>query len=330
MTGDPYWYELPETAVAQKPAAERSSARLLVSLDDSVQHHVVADLPEFVREGDVIVVNETKVLPARLKLRKETRGAAEVLLLEQEDGGRWLALVRPGRRLAPGAVLFTDDGHPVVRVDEVLADGRRRVTLLDPVLAEARGELPLPPYITLPLEDPDRYQTVYASQPGSAAAPTAGLHLTPEVLAACRAAGASIHTVDLAVGLDTFRPIEGSLDDHVMHSERYDVPDVTWKACAEADRVIAIGTTTTRALESAAATGELTGRTSLFIRPGFDFAVVDVMLTNFHLPRSTLLVMLHAFVGDRWRELYDTALQEGYRFLSFGDAMLVARQGRRR
>lgn len=329
MALDLYDYDLPESAIAQAPAEVRSEARLLVATDDRgrVEHRRVADLPDFVLPGDVIVVNETKVLPARLRLRKETGGAAEVLLLDRLGDDRWVALVRPGRRLPPGTPLLGERGVVAV-VGERTDDGRRIVDVVDAEAAEAEGELPLPPYIAKPLDDPSRYQTVYASTPGSAAAPTAGLHLTPEVLAGCEAAGAAIHRVDLAVGLDTFRPIAGDLDDHVMHSERYRVPADTWEACQQARRVIAIGTTTTRSLEAAAASGDLEGRTSLFIRPGFDFHVVDVLLTNFHLPRSTLLVLLHAFVGDRWRSLYDCALAEGYRFLSFGDAMLVAREGR--
>ena len=324
MALDPYDYDLPESAVAQTPSEVRSDARLLVALDSEVQHRRVSDLPEYVGPGDVIVVNETKVLPARLRLHKETGGAAEVLLLEQAGDELWVALVRPGKRLAPGTTLHGMDG-PVAVVEDRLDDGRRKVRILDPAAIEAEGELPLPPYISKPLDDPGRYQTVYAATPGSAAAPTAGLHLTPEVLAACEERGAALHRIDLAVGLDTFRPIAGDLDDHVMHSERYRVPTETWEACRAAERVIAIGTTTTRALEGAAASDELEGRTSLFIRPGFDFKVVDVLLTNFHLPKSTLLVLLHSFAGDRWRDLYDCALAEDYRFLSLGDAMLVSR-----
>jgi S-adenosylmethionine:tRNA ribosyltransferase-isomerase len=186
---------------------------------------------------------------------------------------------------------------------------------------------PLPPYIHRPLADPERYQTVYARRPGSVAAPTAGLHLTQEVLDACADRGIGLATVDLTVGLDTFRPVtEEQLEDHKMHSERYAVPAATLAACESAPgRVVAVGTTTVRALEAAAATGVLVGRTDLFIREGFPFQVVDMLLTNFHLPKSTLLALVAAFTGDRWRDLYATALAEGYRFLSFGDAMLLAR-----
>jgi S-adenosylmethionine:tRNA ribosyltransferase-isomerase len=282
------------------------------------------------RVGDILVVNETRVLPARLALHKATGGAAEVFLLEQPDPAdpmRWLALVRPGRRLPPGTVLGAADGTPVVEVGETQGpDGERVVRLLtDPT---AHGAVPLPPYIHEPLADPDRYQTVYARTPGSVAAPTAGLHLTTELLDELRAAGVDVHTVDLKVGLGTFKPITADrIGDHVMHEERYAVPAATLEACRRATgRVVAVGTTTVRALESAASTGELEGRTDLFITPGFDFQLVDVLLTNFHQPRSSLLVLLSAFAGQaRWRRLYELALAEGYRFLSFGDAMLISR-----
>lgn len=320
-------YELPEEAIAQEPIEPRDAARLLVAVDPNgaVEHRRVRDLPDLLRPGDVLVVNETRVLPARLHLTKATGGAAEVLLLEQTAGDKWEALVRPGRRLAPGTVLYAAGGEPAVEVGERLDDGRRAVRVLTDI--EKIGEVPLPPYITKPLDDPDRYQTVYASQPDSVAAPTAGLHITDELLAATRNRGVTIATVDLAVGLDTFRPITADrVEDHVMHTERYSVPEGTMAACQRAERVIAVGTTTMRALESAAARDELSGRTDLFITPGFDFQIVDVLMTNFHMPRSSLLVLLAAFAGDRWRDLYATALDKGYRFLSFGDAMLVARQ----
>ena len=329
-------YELPEAAIAQAPVEPRDAARMLVDTGDSAPplHRTVADLPGLVGPGDVVVVNTTRVLRARLHLRKETGGAAEVLLLEPVDDGCWEALVRPGRRLPPGTVLRpAGDGGPTleVRVDDVLGEGRRLVRLVtDDVVAalDAHGSVPLPPYITEPLDDPARYQTVYADEPGSVAAPTAGLHLTQPVLDAIRAAGAGVHGVDLWVGLGTFRPISvDRVEDHEMHTERYHVPEATWAACQGAGRVIAIGTTTVRALESAAATGRLTGRTDLFLRPGSEVAVVDVLLTNFHLPRSSLLVLVEAFAGPHWRNLYATALAEGYRFLSFGDCMLLGRGG---
>jgi S-adenosylmethionine:tRNA ribosyltransferase-isomerase len=331
-----YDYDLPATRIAQSPAEPRSSARLLVDLGrpgDPATGATVADLPGFLDAGDVVVVNETRVLPARLELRKTTGGAAEVFLLQPAAAtpGTWEALVRPGRRLPAGTVLVAADGTPVVEILPPVPgadDGRRFVRLLDDDAPQRHGVVPLPPYIHRPLDDADRYQTVYARVPGSVAAPTAGLHFTDEVIADLRGRGVAVHAVELAVGVDTFRPITvDDITDHHMHTERYRVPAGVLAACEAANgRVVAVGTTTVRALESAAATGCLEGRTDLFIRPGFTFRVVDVMLTNFHMPKSSLLVMLAAFAGvDRWRNLYDVALREDFRFLSFGDAMLVSR-----
>ena len=329
-----YDYDLPEAAIAQVPAFPRDSARLLVACapDGEVAHRLVADLPSLLEPGDLLVVNETRVLPARLALRKATGGRAEVLLLESlsesAEAKRWRALVRPGRRLPPGTTLVGGShGEPVVRVGERLEDGCREVELLaDPW---SYGALPLPPYIHHPLDDPERYQTVYAARPGSVAAPTAGLHLTEAVLAACQDRGVGVARLELLVGLDTFRPITvADPSDHVMHSERYRIPAETFDACRAARRVVAVGTTTVRALETASATGCLEGRTALFIRGDYAFGMVDLLLTNFHLPRSSLLLLVEAFVGPRWRGLYATALAEGYRFLSFGDAMLIAREAR--
>ncbi|HAS11999.1 MAG TPA: tRNA preQ1(34) S-adenosylmethionine ribosyltransferase-isomerase QueA [Acidimicrobiaceae bacterium] len=329
-------YDLPDSAIAQAPVEPRDAARMLVDRGAGAapEHRTVADLPGLLGPDDVVVVNTTRVLRARLHLRKATGGAVEVLLLEPLEGDRWEALVRPGRRVPPGTVLapVADDGPPLqVEVGEILDEGRRVVSLVtDDVVAalDAHGAVPLPPYITEPLGDPDRYQTVYADRPGSVAAPTAGLHLTDRVLDGIRAAGAQVVGVDLWVGLGTFRPISAEqVEDHEMHTERYQVPEATWAACEQADRVVAIGTTTVRALESAAATGSLSGRTDLFLHPGSEVAVVDVLLTNYHLPRSSLLVLVEAFAGPHWRDLYATALAEGYRFLSFGDCMLLGRDG---
>ena len=323
-------YDLPDAAIAQAPIEPRDAARLLVDRGprSAPEHRTVRDLPAELREGDLLVVNESRVLTARLRLRKSTGGAVEVLLLEDEGDGTWRALVRPGRRLPPGTVL--DAGDLVVRIGERVDGGARRVQLecddLEVSLAK-HGEVPLPPYITAPLDDPGRYQTVYAREAGSVAAPTAGLHLTDAVLDACRARGVAVATVDLHVGLDTFRPVTAArLEDHEVHAERYAVPDATMEAVARAERVVAIGTTTVRALESAATFGEGAGRTRLLIHGDYEWKVVDVLLTNFHLPRSTLLLLVESFIGPRWRDLYATALDEGYRFLSFGDAMLLERQ----
>jgi S-adenosylmethionine:tRNA ribosyltransferase-isomerase len=341
-------YELPEASIAQTPIEPRDRARLLVDRGPGAppEHRTVADLPAFVRPGDVLVVNSTRVLPARLHLTKPTGGAVEVLLLERLPSGEWEALVRPSRRVAPGTELaagadlrvgFGGPG-PSGRGSEKEGpgEGTRLVQLRtaagadDLELLDRHGVVPLPPYITAPLADPERYQTVFADRPGSVAAPTAGLHLTPAVLDGCRAAGVRIETVDLVVGMGTFRPISAAkVEDHHMHAERYQVRAGTMAACEEAraagGRVIAVGTTTVRALESVALSGQLEGRTELFIRRPWRWCAVDVLLTNFHLPRSSLLVLIDAFVGPRWRDLYGTALVAGYRFLSFGDAMLLDR-----
>jgi S-adenosylmethionine:tRNA ribosyltransferase-isomerase len=330
---DDYDYGLPDRAVAQAPADPRDAARLLVSVDPGqpAAHRHVRDLPELLEPGDILVVNDTRVIPARLHLRKPTGGEAEVLLLEPcgPTADHWEAMVRPSRRLAPGVVLVGPDGEAAVAVGERLGDGStRRVRLLaDPWKV---GELALPPYLHEGIADPDRYQTVYASRPGSVAAPTAGLHLTTEVIERCRARGVGFVAVELVVGLDTFRPVTvADPADHVMHSESYRVPPETWEACLrtreDGGRVVAVGTTAVRALETVAATGSLEGRTSLFIRDPYPFAAVDVLMTNYHLPRSTLLLLVEAFAGQRWRDLYRLALAEGYRFLSFGDAMLIGR-----
>ena len=326
-------YHLPPERIAQIPLEPRDSARLLVDRGGRPpDHHHVTDLPELLRPGDLLVVNETKVVPARLRLHRETGGAVEVLLLEPSDGARrhWEALVRPGKRLRVGEVLF-DGADPMLEMGErTVAGDTFHVELLgsaDPMATlDEHGEMPLPPYITERLSDADRYQTVYAREPGSAAAPTAGLHFTPDLLARLDERGIRRATVELHVGLDTFQPI--STDDplqHPMHSEAYRVPPATWDASQRASRVVAVGTTSVRALESAAALERLSGRTELFIHRGFEWKVVDALMTNFHLPTTTLLMMIDAFVGPRWRRLYDVALQEDYRFLSFGDAMLLDR-----
>lgn len=331
MRTEDFAYDLPEAAIAQTPVEPRDAARLLVDRgpDEAPEDHTVADLPSLVRPGDLLVVNDTRVIPARLRLAKSTGGAVEVLLAERTGDREWTALVRPSRRVPPGTVLERD-GDEVLLVGDTVGDGERSVRLLgdeEPLaLVHRLGTLPLPPYITTALDDPERYQTVFARRPGSAAAPTAGLHLTPKVLDRCVAAGATVAEVDLEVGLGTFAPIRAErVEDHTVHTERYVIPETTVHAIERAERVIAVGTTVVRALESWSATGAPAGTTDLFIRRGHEFARVDVLLTNFHVPRSSLLVLVDAFVGDRWRDLYATALDRGYRFLSFGDAMLLER-----
>ncbi|MGH1489619.1 MAG: tRNA preQ1(34) S-adenosylmethionine ribosyltransferase-isomerase QueA [Acidimicrobiales bacterium] len=328
---DEFDYPLPDEAIAQKPIEPRDQARLLVAADSAanVQHRTVAELDEILQPGDLLVVNDTRVLAARLNLFKPTGGAVEVLLLAPTgeqfgSASRWQALVRPSKRVAPGTVLELD-GVPMATVGEVLPDGRRIVDIEPPAI-ETAGQVPLPPYISEPLADPERYQTVFANRLGSVAAPTAGLHITDELLARLEQKGVGVERVELRVGLGTFRPITAELiEEHDMHAEQYSVTPEAWQRIEAAERVVAVGTTVVRTLESVAKLGQLEGDTSLFIRRGFDWQVVDVLMTNFHVPRSSLLVLVEAFAGPRWRELYDTALADGYRFLSFGDAMLLER-----
>ena len=329
---DQFDYDLPDDSIAQTPCEPRDAARLLdaVTAGRAVTHRQVRDLPSLIKPGDVIVVNDTRVIPARLALQKTTGGAVEVMLLDPLDDDNWRALVRPSRRVKPGTTVLDLAGVEAIQVNDDLGDGVRSVrsvtseSMLE--LAHRVGQVPLPPYITSGYDQPERYQTVYARNERSVAAPTAGLHFTPELMQQCRDAGAEIHRVELAVGLGTFRPIlVDDINDHEMHAERFHVPPEVLEACAAAERVIAIGTTSVRALESAATFGTNNGSTELFISPGYEFKVVDVLLTNFHQPKSSLLVMLCAFAGERWRDLYVDAVAHDYRFLSFGDAMIVAR-----
>jgi S-adenosylmethionine:tRNA ribosyltransferase-isomerase len=305
-------YRLPRELVAQRPAERRDESRLLVydRVSGETRHRRFHELPEELA-GELVVVNDTRVLPARLRLRRESGGEAEVLLLERLNGhNEWEGLARPSRRLRAGQRLGP------VELLEPLGEGRWRLRLE----GEPAGEAPLPPYITEPLADPERYQTVYAEHEGSAAAPTAGLHFTSELLA-----GLDVERVTLHVGLDTFRPVSvDDLADHELHSERYEVAPDAWERIRAADRVLAVGTTTVRVLESLARGAPLTGRTDLFVTPGFEFRRADALLTNFHLPGSTLLALVMAFAGiEETRRLYELAIEERYRFYSFGDAMLI-------
>jgi S-adenosylmethionine:tRNA ribosyltransferase-isomerase len=333
MRLDDFDYHLPDERIAQHPVEPRDSARLLVDQGSAAPlHRHVHDLDGFLGEGDLLVVNDSRVIPARLHLSRETGGAAEVLLLEPRDGERrvWEAMVRPARKLRQGEELLSA-GEPLVRIGGRSDAGDTMIVELlgegDPLdLLQRHGEMPLPPYITERLDQPERYQTVYSNQPGSAAAPTAGLHFTPELLARIEAMGVQTARVELVVGLDTFKPVsEVDPRDHLIHSERYRVPAEVVEQCRAARRVVAVGTTSVRALESAATFGALEGRTRLFIHRPYEWKTVDVMMTNFHMPRTTLLMMIDAFVGARWRGLYDAAIAEQYRFFSFGDAMLLDR-----
>ena len=306
-------YDLPQELIAQRPAERRDESRLLVyeRATGDVRHRRFSELPEEVAPNELVVVNETRVIPARLQLRRPGGGEAEVLLLERAGpDGVWEGLARPSRRLRPGQRLGP------VELLEPLGDGRWLLR----VEGEPAGETPLPPYITEPLADAERYQTVYAREAGSAAAPTAGLHFTPELLARL-----DVERVTLHVGLDTFRPVETeTLEEHTIHSERYSVEPGAWERIRAAERVLAVGTTTVRVLETLASDTVLQGRTRLFITPGYEFKRVDSLLTNFHLPRSTLLALVMAFAGiEETRRLYELAIEERYRFYSFGDAMLI-------
>ncbi len=328
-------YDLPADRIAQAPAEPRDSARLLVDMGGGrFDHRFIRDLPEYLEPGDLLVVNDTKVLPARLDLHRSSGGSVEVLLLEPEDdeSRRWTSLVRPGGRLKEGEIL-----RHLASGSEVLFRGRSSdgdtfsVELCHDGDAlgfiESIGRLPLPPYLTAEVEDTSRYQTVYARRAASAAAPTAGLHLTNELLGQLRDKGVLLATVELVVGVDTFRPIQ--TDDpreHVIHSEFFTVPPSTMDLVADAQRVVAVGTTAVRSLESVATFGELSGRTQLFIHRGYEWKCVDVMLTNFHMPRTTLLLLVDSFTNGGWKDIYRSALEKDYRFLSFGDAMLLERR----
>jgi S-adenosylmethionine:tRNA ribosyltransferase-isomerase len=306
-------YELPSELIAQRPIERRDHSRLLVyeRATGKVRHRRFSELPDELAPGTLTVVNDARVLPARLRLRRPGGGEAEVLLLERLGAnGVWEGLARPTRRLRAGQRLGP------VELLEPLGGGRWRLRLK----GEPAGDAPLPPYVTEPLADPERYQTVYAEHEGSAAAPTAGLHFTPELLACL-----DVERVTLHVGLDTFRPVSAAdLAQHELHSERYEVSARAWSRVRAARSVLAVGTTTVRVLESLARGAPLRGRTDLFITPGFEFERVDSLVTNFHLPRSTLLALVMAFAGvEETRRLYRLAIEERYRFYSFGDAMLI-------
>ena len=337
-------YELPSSAIAQEPAAERDASRLMVlpRAGGPLRHHAFRDLPDLLAPGDLVVVNRSRVIPARLLGRRAKGGEAEVLLLRDKGEGRWEAMVRPGRHLRPGQRVSVDEDLSVVVESEALAaDGRRQVRLLskhrDVALGLERcGHMPLPPYIRRPdrPEDRERYQTVYAREAGSIAAPTAGLHFTPGVLARLRERGIGVAEVVLHVGPGTFRPVTAEhVSDHVVEPEPFSVPRETAVAVSAArsrgGRVVAVGTTTVRTLEAVARADRgidaRDGEAGLVIVPGFTFRVVDALVTNFHLPRSSLLLLVAAFGGrERVLQAYAEALRAGYRFYSYGDAMLIA------
>lgn len=333
-----FMYDLPEERIAQTPAEPRDHSRLMVVHRDNheLEHRHFYDVIDYLNPGDVLVINETRVIPARLIGERPSGGACEVLLLKQLAPKRWETLVKPGKKLKPGAEVIFGGGRLKGRVMETTDVGGRIVEFECEGTFEAAldelGEMPLPPYIHEKLADRERYQTVYAKQEGSAAAPTAGLHFTPELLERIRAKGVEIVPVLLHVGLGTFRPVKvENVEDHEMHSEYF---EVTEEAAARINaarqrggRIIAVGTTSVRTLESAAENGLLLpkrGETKIFIRPGYQYQMVDALITNFHLPGSTLMMLVSALY-DREHIIaaYEEAVREEYRFFSFGDAMLI-------
>jgi S-adenosylmethionine:tRNA ribosyltransferase-isomerase len=324
-------YHLPEALIAQKPAEPRDSSRLMVVdvREGSIAHHVFRDLPRFLRPKEALILNETKVLPARIVAHKTSGGEVELLFL-RDLGGPWEVLARPSKRLKPGLVLTV--GEDELGVVKSLGDGHWVVEGRDVRgMLERSGRMPLPPYIRPTADAESAYQTIYARNPGSAAAPTAGFHFTERVLAETERAGAEIARLTLHVGTGTFAPIRADkLEEHRMHAEFYSVPEYTVQTVKKAARVVAAGTTVARTLETWVASGEREGESRLFIYPGYEWRAVDVLLTNFHLPRSTLLAMIMSFGGaELVREAYLVAVEERYRFYSFGDAMLLLGGGRK-
>jgi len=339
MRTEEFDYNLPKELIAQDPAEPRDSSRLMVIHRETgvIEDRIFRDIGQYLKPGDCLVVNNTKVIPARLKGEKaHTGGKVEIFLLSEIEEDLWEALVKPGRRLRPGTEVILGEGKLLAKIEKRLAGGERLVSFkyegnFNEIIASL-GEVPLPPYISKPLDEAERYQTVYAQEWGSVAAPTAGLHFTPELMKRLEEKGIVVVAVTLRVGMDTFRPVrEEVIENHKMHSEFYGVSKEAAAVINEAkergDRIIAVGTTSVRVLESAGRTGRLTpgaGSTRLFVYPGYKFKMVDAMITNFHLPRSTLLMLVSAFGGKELIfKAYEKAINERYRFYSFGDAMFI-------
>lgn len=335
-----YYYDLPQELIAQDPLEDRSSSRLMFlnKKTGELSHHSFKDVIEFLNPGDCLVLNNTKVIPARLIGHKEeTGGTVEVLLLKRKENDQWETLVKPGKKARPGAKIVFGDGLLKAEVLDVLEEGNRLIRFTyDGIFEEVLdklGEMPLPPYITHKLQDKNRYQTVYAKYEGSAAAPTAGLHFTPELLSQIEKKGIRLAYVTLHVGLGTFRPVkEENLTNHHMHSEFYQVTkeaaDIINQTKEAGGRVICVGTTSCRTIESAAgADGKVvpgSDNTEIFIYPGYQFKVLDGLITNFHLPESTLIMLVSALAGrEHVLHAYETAVENKYRFFSFGDAMII-------
>ena len=338
MKTSDFYYKLPEELIAQTPAEPRDASRLLVyhRKDRTVEHTVFHHIPEYLRAGDVLVLNRTRVLPARLYATTEHGGSVEVLLLKRLNLDEWEVLVRPGKKCRPGVKLYVND-ELSLEIKGVTPSGERQIVFFykgafEDVLSRA-GSMPLPPYIHEKLRDPERYQTVYSKETGSAAAPTAGLHFTPALLNELRAKGVEIAEVLLHVGLGTFRPVKvENVETHVMHSEYYEVSEeaaaIINRAKREGRRVVCVGTTSVRTLETVADMDGFVhagkGETSIFIYPPYRFKCVDALITNFHLPESTLLMLVSAFCSrEEMLAVYETAVREKYRFFSFGDAMFI-------
>ena len=339
MNKSDFWFDLPEELIAQTPLEKRDQSRLL-HLDKktgAIEHTHFYHLPDYLHPGDCLVMNDSRVLPARLIGARESGGSVELLLLRDLGGNRWECLSRPGRKTRPGQEIIFGSGELKAVVEEVTAGGNRIVRFeyegIFLEILESLGKMPLPPYIKAEIDDPERYQTVYSRELGSAAAPTAGLHFTPELLQQLREKGVKLAYVTLHVGLGTFRPVkEDRIEDHEMHSEFCMIPEETARAVnstkAEGGRIIAVGTTSCRTLESfAAADGSLqaaSGWTDIFIYPGYSFRCIDALITNFHLPESTLIMLVSALAGrENILRAYQTAVENRYRFFSFGDAMLI-------
>ena len=340
MKTSDFFYELPEELIAQDPLEDRTASRLLV-LDrktDKLEHKIFSDVIDYLNPGDCLVINNTRVIPARLIGEKEgTGGKVEILLLKRWENDIWESLVKPGKKLRPGARVIFGDGRLKAEILEIAEEGNRLVKfyyegIFEEIL-DSLGEMPLPPYITHKLEDKEMYQTVYAKFDGSAAAPTAGLHFTNELLEKIRQKGIRIASITLHVGLGTFRPVKvEDVNNHHMHTEWYEVnneaADIINETKKNGGRVICVGTTSCRTIESVADENGLmsakTGETDIFIYPGYKFKVMDGLITNFHLPESTLVMLVSAFAGkDRILSAYETAVKERYRFFSFGDAMIL-------
>jgi len=340
MKKSDFFFDLPEELIAQTALEKRDASKLLCLNKNSgdISHHHFSDILDMIKPGDCLVLNDSRVLPARLFGSRATGGAVEVLLLKDLGADRWEALTRPGRKAKCGSEIFFGDGSLKATVVDEIDDGKRVVEFsysgIFLEILEKLGQMPLPPYIHEKLSDPERYQTVYSKNPGSAAAPTAGLHFTKDLLKKIEEKGADIAYVTLHVGLGTFRPVKADhIADHIMHSEYFEIPEESAKKILAAKsgngRVIAVGTTSCRTLESAfsedGSISRMSGDTDIFIYPGYKFKAIDALITNFHLPESTLIMLVSALAGrENVLNAYNTAIREKYRFFSFGDAMFIS------